>query len=63
MSDIDDLYTDLNADPQACAPNYESRRASLIQRTGKKRPKAPFQNASMPNRDIGGIRKFSWETE
>lgn len=63
MSAMDDLYTDLDADPAACKQGYEPQRAAGLKRKipNAGRPRSPFPNASMPQRDIGGIRRFSWE--
>lgn len=63
MSEVDGLYTDLDADPEACKPGYENQRAAALKRKKPNagRHRAAFPNASMPKRDIGGIKKFSWE--
>ena len=67
MSELDELFTDLTGSPDACASGYEGRRVAGLNRKAaiseRGRKKAAYQNASMPARDIGGIRKFSWETE
>lgn len=36
MTDLEDLYTDLKADPEATAPGYENCRAAMIKRLPQK---------------------------